>query len=174
VSVEKNMPLLEKVWKAADAELRVREAPAELVIIGDGPYRATMQASLSGTRTRFLGFRYGAELSALYASCDAFVFPSTTDTLGQVVMESQASGMPVLVSDQGGPKEVVRNGETGFVLSAQDASAWTRAITRLASDHAMRAGMGRAAHEFLQGFSMRRSFEHYWSVHEDVAGASAR
>lgn len=169
VSVEKNMPLLEKVWKAADAELRARGVAAELVIIGDGPYRTTMQASLAGTRTRFLGFRYGGELSALYASCDAFVFPSTTDTLGQVVMESQASGLPVLVSDQGGPKEVVRDGETGFVLSAHDASAWTRAIVGLASDPVMRGRMGRAAHEFLQGFSMRRSFEHYWSVHEEVA-----
>ena len=171
VSVEKNMPLLEQVWKAADAELRARNVPAELVIIGDGPYRATMQASLAGTRTRFLGFRYGSELSTLYASCDAFVFPSTTDTLGQVVMESQASGMPVLVSDQGGPKEVVRDGDTGFVLSASDAGAWVRTITRLATDESLRTRMGRAAHEFLQGFSMRRSFEHYWSVHETVASA---
>jgi glycosyltransferase involved in cell wall biosynthesis len=172
VSVEKNMPLLEQVWKAADANLRAKNAHAELVIIGDGPYRAAMQTSLAGTRTRFLGFRYGDQLSALYASCDAFIFPSTTDTLGQVVMESQASGMPVLVSDQGGPKEVVRDGETGWVLPATDPRAWIAAIERLATDHDLRTQMGHAAHEFLQGFSMRASFEHYWSVHERVHAAA--
>jgi len=168
VSVEKNMPLLVKVWKAADARLKSLGVPAQLVIVGDGPYRETMQAELGGTNVRFVGFRYGKELSTLYASSDLFVFPSTTDTLGQVVMESQASGLPVLVSDQGGPKEVVREGETGFVLSATDERAWVERIVALCSDRGLRQGMGRAAHKFLQQYSMSRSFEHYWSVHERV------
>ncbi len=170
VSVEKNMPLLERVWERADASLREKGVAAELVVIGDGPYREQMERELrsAGTRVSFLGFRYGAELTTLYASCDVFVFPSTTDTLGQVVMESQSSGLPVVVSDEGGPKEVVRDGETGFVISARDESEWVARIVELGVDASLREKMGRAAHEFMQQFSMARSFEHYWEVHERV------
>ncbi|MFO0830533.1 MAG: glycosyltransferase family 1 protein [Phycisphaerales bacterium] len=168
VSVEKNLPMLTRVWREADRQLRAQGVSAELNIIGDGPYRAQMQEELRGTRARFLGFRYGAELSALYAGAHLFVFPSTTDTLGQVVMESQASGMPVLVTDQGGPKEVVRNGETGFVLPAHDERAWASRIVCLAGDDALRSRMGLAAHAFMQEYSMQRSFEHFWEVHRQV------
>lgn len=170
VSVEKNMPMLARLWKRADVVLREQGVEAELVVIGDGPYREEMERELNGTRARFLGFRYGLELTTLYASCDVFVFPSTTDTLGQVVMESQSSGLPVLVTDQGGPKEVVRDGETGFVISATDEGAWVRRMVELGTDTSLRERMGRAAHEYMQGFSMAKSFEHYWGVHERVHG----
>lgn len=174
VSVEKNLPMLTRVWQEADRLLRARGVHAELAVIGDGPYRAQMEDELRGTRTLFLGFRYGPELSALYAGAHLFVFPSTTDTLGQVVMESQASGLPVLVTDQGGPKEVVRHGETGFVLPAHHERAWVSRIVELASDEPLRARMGRAAHEFLQEYSMQRSFEHFWSVHVGIASSAKR
>lgn len=175
VSVEKNLPLLTNVWKEVDARLAARGILAELVIAGDGPYRAEMERALRGTRARFLGFRHGEELSRIYASCDLFAFPSLTDTLGQVVMESQSSGLAVLVTDQGGPKEVVRDGETGFVIAtAEDATdprsiqSWAERIEVLAVDGAMRERMGRAAHEAMQPYSMEHSFEHYWRVHEAV------
>lgn len=166
ISVEKNMPMLSRLWQRVDSALREKGVAAQLVLIGDGPYRVQMEQELVGTRTQFLGFRYGTELTTLYASCDVFVFPSTTDTLGQVVMESQSSGLPVLVTNQGGPKEVVRDGETGFVLPAGDLDAWTTRMVELATNTQLRQRMGRAAHEFIQQFSMARSFEHYWSVHE--------
>jgi glycosyltransferase involved in cell wall biosynthesis len=165
VSIEKNMPMLTRVWPQAAAELRARGVDAELVVIGDGPHRAEMEEALRGTPTRFLGFRYGEELSRLYASSDVFVFPSVTDTLGQVVMESQASGLPVLVSDQGGPKEVVEDGRTGFVLPA-DERAWVARLVELCTNATQRRVMGAEAHEFMQQYSMAASFEHWWGVHE--------
>jgi glycosyltransferase involved in cell wall biosynthesis len=168
VSVEKNLPLLTKVWRNADAKLKAAGTDAELIVVGDGPYRKQMEEELHGTRTRFLGFRYGEELARLYASSDLFVFPSITDTLGQVVMEAQASGIPVLVSDRGGPKEVVQDGRTGMVISADHPTAWIDAIAALASDADRRAAMGSAAHEFMQEYSMARSFEHFWGVHEEA------
>jgi glycosyltransferase involved in cell wall biosynthesis len=168
VSVEKNLPLLTKVWRAADARLRSSGVQAELVVVGDGPYRKEMEEQLRGTRVRFLGFRYGEELARIYASSDLFVFPSITDTLGQVVMEAQASGVPVLVSDQGGPKEVVQNGQTGLVISADNAGRWVDAVVALAGDAARRRAMGSAAHEFMQDFSMDKSFQHFWGVHEEA------
>lgn len=169
VSVEKNLPFLAAVWPRAHERLVAAGVEAELVIVGDGPYRAELERRLAGRSARFLGFRHGGELSAIYASCDLFVFPSTTDTLGQVAMESQASGLPVLVSDRGGPKEVVRDGRTGHILSAADPGAWVEAIVRLATDRTGRERMGAAAHGAMQAHLIRRSFEHFWAAHEEIA-----
>jgi len=168
VSIEKNLPLLTTIWKMAIARLAPGEARPELIIVGDGPYRAPMERELEGLGARFLGFRHGAELSALYASGDLFVFPSTTDTLGQVVMESQASGLPVIVSDQGGPKEVVGEGRTGFVLPATEPARWAERILELVRDGGRRRAMGAAAHAAMQGLSIERSFEHFWAAHTEA------
>lgn len=169
VSVEKNLPLLARAWRQAEQALRARGTSARLLIVGDGPYRAQMERDLADTPARFLGFRHDDELARIYASSDLFVFPSLTDTLGQVVMEAQASGLPVLVADQGGPREVVRGGATGLVLPGHDSGAWARAVAALAADAPRRRAMGDAAHESMREYSMERSFEHFWSVHERLA-----
>jgi glycosyltransferase involved in cell wall biosynthesis len=167
VSLEKNMPFLEAAWKQADARLSRAGVKADLVIVGDGPYRAQMQERLAGRHAHFLGFRHGAELTGLYASSDLFAFPSLTDTLGQVVMEAQACGVPVMVADQGGPKEVVTHGQTGLVLPADD-RAWADALVELCSDRARLASMGEAAWLAMQGASIGSSFEHFWRVHREA------
>lgn len=168
VSVEKNLPMLTRIWNRAQPRLESMGVAAELVVVGDGPYRAEMQEELASTRARFMGFRYGEELSRIYASCDAFLFPSLTDTLGQVVMEAQSSGLPVVVADQGGPKEVVEDGRTGFVLSGDDLEEWVKKVIQLSTEPALRSRMGAAAHHSMQGYSMEKSFEHFWGVHEQV------
>ncbi len=173
VSVEKSLPLLTSIWPKVRAAAAERGVKAELVIIGDGPYRQTMQRELRGQAAHFLGFRHGEELSTLYASCDLFAFPSTTDTLGQVVMESQASGMPVLVTDVGGPQEVVDDTRSGLVLPAEDQPRWTKALTDLICDEPRRTSMGRAAAEFMKPKTFAASFDHYWQVHEKARDQAA-
>jgi len=170
VSVEKNMPLLTKIWKQVRKRLKDlgTDTKAELIIVGDGPYAAEMSKELKGKDARFLGFRHGQELSTIYASCDMFAFPSTTDTLGQVVMESQGSGLPVIVTDQGGPKEVVEHERTGYVLPADDIDAWVNRIADLIVDHDKRKSMGAAAHAEMQKYALVHSFEHFWQVHVDA------
>lgn len=168
VSVEKNLPMLVDLWKRVKAATTRRGVDAELIVIGDGPYRQTMERELSGTDAHFLGFRRGLELSRLYASSDVFVFPSLTDTLGQVVLESQASGLPVVVSDSGGPKEVVKHGETGFVLDGRRASDWSSALTELLCDAERRGRMGQAAQAFAQDHSIEASFREWWAAHEEA------
>ncbi len=168
VSVEKNLPLLTKVWKRVDGECRRRGLDARLIVVGDGPYRARMEEELRGCNVAFLGFRHGRELSTIYASGDLFVFPSTTDTLGQVVMEAQSSGLPVIVSDKGGPKEVVDQARTGFVLSSEAPDLWVRTLVDLIADEPRRKAMGAAAHEAMQRMSFRASFEHFWRAHEEA------
>lgn len=168
VSVEKNLPLLSKVWRRAYATLRERDVDAALIVVGDGPYLETMKNELEGTHTHFVGFRHDEELSKIYASASALVFPSTTDTLGQVVLEAQCSGLQVLVSDLGGPKAVVKDGVTGQVLRADDEAVWSQAMVDLATDDDRRAKMGQAASAHAQQFSISRSIDHFWKVHESV------
>lgn len=168
VSIEKNLPMLAKVWKRTSAELARRGKRARLVVVGDGPYRKTMEEELRNTPTAFLGFRHGRQLSEVYASSDLFVFPSDTDTLGQVVMEGQCAGLPVIVSDKGGPSEVVIEGETGFVIPTSDLGAWADKIVALVCDEPKRREMGAAASVSMRGYDIADSFEHYWDVHEGV------
>jgi hypothetical protein len=74
----------------------------------------------------------------------------------------------VVVTDQGGPKEVVANGVSGYVLPAEDAGAWSDTLTRLVTDGELRRRMGRAAHHHMEQFSLKHSFEHFYKVHTEA------
>jgi glycosyltransferase involved in cell wall biosynthesis len=172
VSTEKNLPMLVDIWSEVRDRVHASNKEIELVIIGDGPYRNEMERKLSDQGAHFLGFRKGEELAALYASCDFFVFPSTTDTLGQVVMESQASGLPVIVTNQGGPKEIVddqtTDSPTAFVLDPDDRSGWIETMVELSINDERRVAMGNAGVQAMKAYTFDESFEHYWRVHESV------
>lgn len=173
VSTEKNLPMLVENWPAIRDRVQAQGRDIELIIIGDGPYRSEMERRLGDQGAYFLGFRHAEELATLYASCDLFVFPSTTDTLGQVVMEAQASGLPVIVTDQGGPKEIVHDQHTqtptAFVLPHDHVTRWIDTIVKLAWDDALRESLGRNGIELMKEHTFRASFEHYWSIHEAAA-----
>lgn len=178
VSTEKNLPILTQYWPSIKQRIEASGTPAQLIIIGDGPYRKEMQSKLQNHDAYFLGFKHAQELATLYASCDLFAFPSTTDTLGQVVMESQASGVPVIATDQGGPKEVINHNnpehETGLVLPIEDQKAWTDALVELALDPTRRAKMSTNAVEYMKDFSFNASFTHYWSIHEAARNSATK
>ncbi len=173
VSTEKNLPKLVKMWPTIRDRVQAQGREIELIIIGDGPYRTQMQQRLGDQGAHFLGFKHGEELAALYASCDFFVFPSTTDTLGQVVMEAQASGLPVIVTDQGGPKEIVHDqhtqSPTAFVLTHDKEQLWIDTIVNLACDDALRDTLGKNGIELMKQHTFAASFEHYWDIHQAAA-----
>ncbi|MEZ6163207.1 MAG: glycosyltransferase family 1 protein [Phycisphaerales bacterium] len=173
VSTEKNLPMLVRMWPTIRDRVHAQGREIELVIIGDGPYRTEMEQRLGDQGAHFLGFRHGVELATLYASCDFFIFPSTTDTLGQVVMEAQGSGLPVIVTDQGGPKEIVHDQHhdtpTAFVLPHNDEPQWIDTIVTLACDDDLRNRLGRHGIELMKSHTFAASFEHYWTVHESAA-----
>jgi glycosyltransferase involved in cell wall biosynthesis len=127
-----------------------------------------MKQALSGCPAYFLGFQTDAELAPLYASSDIFAFPSRTDTLGQVVMEAQASGLPVLVSDEGGPKETIDDELTGLVIPARDAKRWYLAMDELLSDEPRRLRMARTAPQRMSRSSLANTFESFWADHVAV------
>jgi glycosyltransferase involved in cell wall biosynthesis len=165
VSLEKNLPFLADAFK----RLCAHRNDVALVIAGDGPYAAAMQQSLQGLPAYFLGYQNDTTLPGLYASSDLFVFPSKTDTLGQVVLEAQASGTPVLVSNIGGPREVTDDGITGLVLPAEDPTVWVAAIERLLNDSAERMRMGRSATLRMVRYSLKHAFESFWDEHVNAA-----
>ena len=148
VSREKNLELLSAAFRL----LCSRGFPACLVVAGDGPYRVEMEASLRGWPAEFLGFQDQETLATTYASCDVFVFPSATDTFGNVVLEAQASGLPVIVSDRGGPRELMRTGRTGFAVPAGDVTAFAAAMACFPADPGLAKRMGANARDFcLEG-----------------------
>lgn len=144
VSREKGLEMLVDAFR----QLADSGAAIALAVIGDGPYRAEMEASLSGYPALFTGYLAGEQLQRGYASADLFVFPSATDTFGNVVLEAQASGLPVIVSDEGGPRELMIDGETGLVFRAGSTSDLSAAIISLVSDTQRITDMGANARRF--------------------------
>jgi len=164
VSVEKNMPMLVETFKLLCAKRR----DIALVVAGDGPYLQTMRRELTALPAYLLGRQDDAGLAALYAGSDLFVFPSCTDTLGQVVMESQASGLPAIVSNEGGPKENVDDGATGIIMTSNKPADWCISIQKLLDDPIRLKEMSRAASARAQRCSLARTFESFWADHVAV------
>ncbi|MBE9059485.1 glycosyltransferase family 1 protein [cf. Phormidesmis sp. LEGE 11477] len=93
---------------------------ARLALVGDGPYREELEQHFEGTPTHFVGYLAGEELGAAYASADAFIFPSRTETLGLVLLEAMAAGCPVIAANAGGIPDIVTNGVNGFMFDPTD------------------------------------------------------
>ena len=113
----------------------------------------------AGTPTVFTGYLGGEELAAAYASADVFAFPSTTETLGLVALESMASGVPVVGADAGGIPFVVDDGRTGFLVPPGDVDALTGRLEQLVADPGLRARMGAAVREDAEQHSWRAATE---------------
>ncbi|MBW3628831.1 MAG: glycosyltransferase family 1 protein [Gemmatimonadetes bacterium] len=123
--------------------LRERGTSFRLALVGDGPMRAELETRLP--HAHFAGYQAGEALARWYASSDVFVFPSTTETLGNVVLEALASGLPAVVVDRGGPQDLIEPGETGFVARANDPEDIAHRVDLLLRDAVLRSGMGRSA-----------------------------
>lgn len=128
LSGEKNLALLAAIWTG---DPRIGSFP--LAFLGEGPYRKELAVLCRGLpAVGFTGMVPAADLAERICEMDFLVFPSGTDTLGQAVLESLCMGIPALVSDQGGPSELVEHGKNGFVLPFGDADAWSACLRRCA------------------------------------------
>ncbi len=126
-----------------DGILRARELRYRLVLVGDGPMRAELEARLPDAH--FAGHQTGDALARWYASGDVFVFPSTTETFGNVVTEALASGLPAVVVDRGGPPDQIEPGENGWIARANDPADLADRVSSLLRDPQERARMARRA-----------------------------
>jgi len=158
ISREKDLDLL----AAAYRRLRDEGLRIQLFVVGHGPYSEAFANSLP--EAFFTGYLRGNELATAYASADIFVFPSTTDTFGNVILEAQACGLPVVVSDSGGPKELVEDKTNGLITKSHDAEDFAHAIRALVTDSALRERMGKSARNSVIDRSWPRAFGKFWAT----------
>jgi glycosyltransferase involved in cell wall biosynthesis len=161
ISREKNLDLL----AASFRRLHAAGVSVRPLIVGDGPYAGMMKELLP--EGIYTGSLHQEELATAYASADFFVFPSTTDTFGNVVIEAQASGLPVIVSDVGGPKDLVEDGEDGLITRGLDLDALTAAVKRLAGDPALRRRMSKASRARVAERDWSRAARLFWEGSEE-------
>lgn len=159
LSVEKNVALLAAVQQELDA----RGLKFRFLIVGQGAEEAWLRARLH--RAEFTGVLRGAELARAYANMDLFVFPSHTDTFGNVVLEALASGVPAIVTHDGGPRTIVRAGVTGCV--AHD-DGFAEAIAAIAGDAEKHAAMRRAARAYALTASWDAVFDGVYAGYETL------
>jgi glycosyltransferase involved in cell wall biosynthesis len=104
---------------------------ARLALVGDGPHRQALEQHFAGTPTYFVGYLMGTELATAFASADAFVFPSRTETLGLVLLEAMAAGCPVVAARSGGIPDIVEDGVNGYLFDPNDDNGAIVATQRL-------------------------------------------
>jgi glycosyltransferase involved in cell wall biosynthesis len=128
ISKDKNLDFLATLYE----RIVIRQPRVNLLFVGDGPDLKEFQCRFQERpRVRFTGRVEHSSLPELYSLADLFVFPSTTDTFGMAVLEAQACGLPALVSDIGGPQEVILDGVTGWALSTSVPTAWEERIMEI-------------------------------------------
>lgn len=136
-----------------------------LVLVGDGPARPALERRLAGLPAQFAGYLRGDELATAYASADMFVFPSDTETFGQVIQEAMASGLPVLAARAGGAIDLVREGSTGALFRPGSAADLISQALHLLDLPGQRAEMGLAGRAVAEARSwdrvMDQLLDHY-------------
>jgi glycosyltransferase involved in cell wall biosynthesis/predicted metal-dependent phosphoesterase TrpH len=150
---EKGADLLADAFLAA----RERDPRLHLVLAGGGPEEGLLSERL-GEHATFLGWLEGDELATAYASADIFLFASRTDTFGQVLLEAQASGLPVVAVAEGGPTSIVADGITGRLCPA-DADALAAVVTELAAQPLQRERLAGTALDAVGGRTWERSLQ---------------
>ena len=156
ISKEKDLERLNNVMVL----VRNQVPGARLGIVGGGPHLQKLQESFDPSFTTFTGYLSGEELASAFASGDVFVFPSATETLGLVALESFASAVPVVGTNAGGIPFVIDEGKSGHLIPADGSDEdWARAVIDLLQDPARREKMGAAARQEAEKYSWRGSTE---------------
>ncbi|PSB03907.1 glycosyltransferase [Merismopedia glauca] len=133
--IEKIKPVLESIPNA------------RLALVGNGPHREALKEYFAGTPTYFVGYLQGLELASAYASADAFIFPSRTETLGLVLLEAMAAGCPVIAARSGGIPDIVTDGVNGFLFDPDDQNGALKATERLLQDPDRKETLRQAARQ---------------------------
>jgi glycosyltransferase involved in cell wall biosynthesis len=167
LSREKNLDALTSAWRLVHA----RCPGAHLLVVGsEGPLKGTFKAPGMVE----IGGLYGPQLATVFASSDVFVFPSETETFGNVVVEAAASGLPAIVASAGASSEHVKDGVTGFVVDGGNPDAIAAATLSVLADAPRSAFMGQAAREHSARYELSAAVQATWQIYERVARARSR
>jgi glycosyltransferase involved in cell wall biosynthesis len=162
IAREKNLQLLVETMTA----IRSHQPGARLLLVGDGPARRALETDFPGCI--FAGMRSGEDLAAHYASADLFLFPSLTETFGNVTAEALASGLPVVAYDYAAAAQLVRDGVNGLLAPCGDAAAFIAAALRLADDGALRAALRDAARASVEHLDWEPIVQHLEAAFEQA------
>jgi glycosyltransferase involved in cell wall biosynthesis len=167
---EKNVGFLADVLKAVP--------DACLAIVGDGPARGDLERRFDGLDAHFVGYLKGEELASAYASTDAFVYASETETMGNVVLEAMACGSAVVAPRAGGIPNLVDHGATGFLFNPGDVNDAVRSTRAVLDDGKLAASIGQAARQAIEERNWEQSIgrvrQAYLQAIEQPVGASAK
>jgi glycosyltransferase involved in cell wall biosynthesis len=142
-----------------------------LILVGDGPMCQKLKEDLPDAV--LTGALPPEDVAVAMASADLFMFPSDTDSAGNVVLEAQASGLPVVVSSEGGPKEYIRPGESGIVCRPGDPESFAREAAHLIRNTRPRAEMSRAARAHGLTLRWEAALEPLYRAYKEVAACGS-
>jgi glycosyltransferase involved in cell wall biosynthesis len=165
ISREKGLGLL----PAVSRRLHAMRFEHRVIVAGEGPMLDTLTREMPDAV--FTGVLSREAVAEVFASSDLFVFPSRTDTAGNVVLEAQASGLPVVISGEGGPRENMIAGATGVVCHAEDPDRWARAIAGVLSDRPRQAAMARGAREYAMTRRWPAALQPLYRAYREVCAA---
>ena len=174
ISKEKNIPFLNNVWM----KFAARHNDVQLLFVGYGWYLDELKEIYRDhPEVLFSGEQGGETLAGLYADADFFVFPSTTDTFGNVVVEAMASGTPAVVSNFGGPKSIVADENHGLICP-MDEDAWVEALEKCYDLKKNRpeeySAMSRRVYEKSRTYTLenasRAQFEYFRKLKKEAYG----
>lgn len=170
ISEDKNLSLLVKIAHELNAS---HPSAFNCVIAGDGPDLESLRQSFSGlSNIHFTGRIPPDELIDWYRSSDLFVFPSHTDTFGMVILEAQACGVPCLVTNTGGPKEIIKPEITGHIIDTDQASRW---VSKILEYRDLKVNRPQAFEQLKQRCSAHVSQQNNWQpVFDAVLGGNCR
>lgn len=163
ISKEKNLDLIAETLQQNAAP--AGSAPIQMMFVGDGPHLPTLKRLLP--HANFTGYLHGERLAEAYANASLFVFPSLTDTFGNVVQEAMASGVPSLVLDTTGPGELITPGVDGFL--AENSEQFKQMFWDLMCQPELLRTAGKEARRSAEGRTWKVVFDHLWSVYGDCA-----
>jgi glycosyltransferase involved in cell wall biosynthesis len=139
-----------------------------LAVVGDGPQRAELERRFAGRSAHFVGYLRGEALAQAYASADAFVYASETETMGNVVLEAMASGCAVVAPRAGGIPGLVEEGRTALLYAPSDLDDAVRTTGAVLTDDALRLRLGRSAREAVAGWGWDHSVEGVRAVYRQA------
>jgi len=140
---------------------------ARLALVGDGPHRLALEKHFAGTATHFVGYLTGEELGSAFASADAFIFPSRTETLGLVLLEAMAAGCPVVAAKSGGIPDIVASGVNGYLFDPEDEQGAIAATQRLLEQQQERETLRKNARLEAERWgwaAATRQLQHYYTT----------
>lgn len=159
---EKDMPAIVKVYR----ELKKLDDKITLIITGEGPKRKWLEKRMKDAL--FTGKKVGDELAKIYASSDVFLFTSSSETFGNVVIEAMASGLPVVSVDAGGPSELVEHNRNGFLIKPGAPKEFANQIVQLLEDSELYTRMSKEARASIQTRSIEELHNQLWEIYENT------